>query len=106
MLAWEASSAAGHRPERLRGAATRSSIRTPSKSPPRKRAPAAPAEARTRATSSPASPGPGWWAVHTERGLSVLVYAGLFPFLLYLYGDLDWGWHLRYGEYLLTHGRI
>lgn len=57
-------------------------------------------------TSSSASPDPSWWAVHTERSLSFLVYAGLFPFLLYLYGDLDWGWHLRYGEYLLTHGRI
>ena len=34
------------------------------------------------------------------------MYAGLFPFLLYLYGDVDGGWHLRYGEYLLTHGRI
>jgi hypothetical protein len=34
------------------------------------------------------------------------VYAGLFPFLLYLYGDLDWGWHFRYGEYLLTQGRV
>jgi hypothetical protein len=34
------------------------------------------------------------------------VYAGLFPFLLYLYGDADWGWHLRYGEYLVTHGRV
>lgn len=53
-----------------------------------------------------ATPPSGPWAVYTERGLSLFVYAGLFPFLLYLYGDLDWGWHLRYGEYLVTHGRV
>jgi len=76
------------------------------RSRPRKRAPAAPAEARTRPPSVSASPPPSRLAALTERGLSFLVYAGLFPFLLYLYGDLDWGWHFRYGEYLLTHGHV
>jgi hypothetical protein len=41
-----------------------------------------------------------------EKVLSVLVYLGLFVFLIYPYGDKDWGWHYRYGEYLFTHGRI
>jgi len=41
-----------------------------------------------------------------ERISSALVYAGLLVCLLYPYADYDWGWHYRYGEYLLTHGRI
>ena len=37
---------------------------------------------------------------------SVLVYPVLLVFLIYPYGDYDWGWHYRYGEYFWTHGRI
>ena len=37
---------------------------------------------------------------------SVLVYPVLLLFLIYPYGDYDWGWHYRYGEYFWTHGRI
>jgi hypothetical protein len=41
-----------------------------------------------------------------DKGLSALVYAALFVCLLNPYADFDWGWHYRYGEYLLTHRRI
>jgi hypothetical protein len=41
-----------------------------------------------------------------ERALSALVYAGLFVCLITPYTDYDWGWHYRYGEYLVTHGQI
>jgi hypothetical protein len=37
---------------------------------------------------------------------AVLVYPVLLLFLIYPYGDYDWGWHYRYGEYFWTHGRI
>ena len=41
-----------------------------------------------------------------ERVFSALVYAGLLIYLIYPYTDYDWGWHYRYGEYLVTHGQI
>jgi hypothetical protein len=41
-----------------------------------------------------------------ERVSGALVYAALLVFLMNPYADYDWGWHYRYGEYLLTHGRI
>jgi len=41
-----------------------------------------------------------------EYFLSALVYAGLLICLVYPYTDYDWGWHYRYGEYLVTHGQI
>lgn len=41
-----------------------------------------------------------------HRGFSALVYGALLICLVYPYTDYDWGWHYRYGEYLLTHGRI
>jgi hypothetical protein len=41
-----------------------------------------------------------------ERGMSALVYAALLIYLVYPYSDYDWGWHYRYGEYFLTHGRV
>src|SRR5882672_8019633 len=41
-----------------------------------------------------------------ERLLSALVYAGLLIFVVTPYTDYDWGWHYRYGEYLVTHGHI
>jgi hypothetical protein len=41
-----------------------------------------------------------------DKGFSALVYAALFVCLVNPYADYDWGWHYRYGEYLLTHGRI
>jgi hypothetical protein len=50
----------------------------------------------------PVVPGHVWW----ERVAGGLVYAALLICLIYPYADYDWGWHYRYGEYLLTHGRI
>jgi hypothetical protein len=41
-----------------------------------------------------------------DRLPAALVYPVLLAFLVYPYGDFDWGWHYRYGEYLWTHGRI
>ncbi len=41
-----------------------------------------------------------------EKGFSALVYTALLIYLVYPYADYDWGWHYRYGEYLVTHGRI
>src|SRR6266568_1069667 len=41
-----------------------------------------------------------------ERLLSALVYVGLLIALVMPYTDYDWGWHYRYGEYLVTHGHI
>ncbi len=43
-----------------------------------------------------------WW----ERLLSAVVYLGLLVALITPYTDYDWGWHYRYGEYLVTHGEI
>lgn len=43
----------------------------------------------------------------TKNGLfSLLVYIGVFLYGLYPYRDFDWGWHYRYGEYLLKYGHI
>jgi hypothetical protein len=41
-----------------------------------------------------------------DRVMSALVYAALLIYLVYPYSDYDWGWHYRYGEYFLTHGRV
>ena len=41
-----------------------------------------------------------------DRVMSALVYAALLICLVYPYSDYDWGWHYRYGEYFLTHGRV
>jgi hypothetical protein len=41
-----------------------------------------------------------------EHVYSAVVYAALFVCLINPYRDYDWGWHYRYGEYLLAHGRI
>jgi len=41
-----------------------------------------------------------------ERLLSALIYTGLLICLVTPYTDYDWGWHYRYGEYLVTHGQI
>jgi hypothetical protein len=41
-----------------------------------------------------------------ERVLSALIYVGLLIAVVMPYTDYDWGWHYRYGEYLVTHGHI
>ncbi|PIY93976.1 MAG: hypothetical protein COY68_04330 [Candidatus Levybacteria bacterium CG_4_10_14_0_8_um_filter_35_23] len=41
-----------------------------------------------------------------EKILKILVYFVLFLFLIFPYNDKDWGWHFRYGEYLLKTGKI
>lgn len=41
-----------------------------------------------------------------DRVLSFLVYATFFLCLIYPYRDFDWGYHYRYGEYLLNHGEL
>lgn len=38
--------------------------------------------------------------------LNLLTYLAIFSSLLFPYRDKDWGWHYRYGEYLLTQGQI
>ncbi|MBI4526221.1 MAG: hypothetical protein HY695_20680 [Deltaproteobacteria bacterium] len=45
-------------------------------------------------------------APEREKFFSFLVYPVLFVFLIYPYGDYDWGWHYRYGEFLFKQGRI
>lgn len=37
---------------------------------------------------------------------SFLVYLLTFLYLIYPYYDFDWGWHYRYGEYLIKHHQI
>jgi hypothetical protein len=44
--------------------------------------------------------------VRRDRFLALLVYPALLLLVIYPYEDRDWGWHYRYGEYLLTHGQI
>jgi len=41
-----------------------------------------------------------------EKILTILVYFALFLYLIFPYSDKDWGWHLKYGEYLLKTGKI
>jgi hypothetical protein len=41
-----------------------------------------------------------------RRAFSALVYGALLIHLVYPYTDFDWGWHYRYGEYLLTQRLI
>jgi len=36
----------------------------------------------------------------------MFVYVALFTSLIFPHWDKDWGWHYRYGEYLLTHGEF
>lgn len=43
---------------------------------------------------------------HFPQILKIGVYLTLFTSLLYPYRDKDWGWHYKYGEYLLTHGHL
>jgi len=43
---------------------------------------------------------------YKERILSSFVYLILFLYSIFPYSDKDWGWHYRYGEYLLTQGKI
>ena len=44
--------------------------------------------------------------LNREFIFSALVYLAVFLFALYPYRDYDWGWHFRYGEYLLATGHI
>ncbi|MBI4526856.1 MAG: hypothetical protein HY695_23925 [Deltaproteobacteria bacterium] len=41
-----------------------------------------------------------------ERLFGFVTHVALFLFLIYPYGDYDWGWHYRYGEYFLEHGEL
>lgn len=38
--------------------------------------------------------------------LEVGIFVALFTSLIYPYADKDWGWHYRYGQYLLENGHI
>jgi hypothetical protein len=41
-----------------------------------------------------------------ERIYSLFVHLIVFLSSIYPYGDKDWGWHYKYGEYLFKHGKI
>ncbi len=41
-----------------------------------------------------------------EKTIVGLLYVALFLFCLYPYGDYDWGWHFKYGEYFIKTGHI
>ena len=43
---------------------------------------------------------------YKERIFSSLIFLIVFLYSVYPYGDKDWGWHYKYGEYLLTQGKI
>ena len=38
--------------------------------------------------------------------LNLILYVSVFLFSIYPYSDYDWGWHYRYGEYLLKTGSL
>lgn len=44
--------------------------------------------------------------LNLEKILTIGVYVALFVSLLYPYSDKDWGWHYRYGQYLLENGQL
>ena len=41
-----------------------------------------------------------------EKIFLALLYLAVFLSLIHPYSDYDWGWHFRYGQYLLTHGNL
>lgn len=43
---------------------------------------------------------------HKEKILTILIYFAVFVSLIYPYTDYDWGWHFRYGEYVLTNRQL
>lgn len=43
---------------------------------------------------------------YKDKVLTLLVFAATFVTMIFPYRDKDWGWHYRYGEYLLTHGKL
>jgi len=47
-----------------------------------------------------------WLKKHHSQIFLVLVYLLTFLYLIYPYSDFDWGWHFRYGEYLVKTGKL
>lgn len=44
--------------------------------------------------------------LNKEKVFTILIYLGLFIFLIYPYTDYDFGWHYRYGEHFINTGQI